>query len=80
MRHRSLFVGAIVGLVAGLVVSVSITFVDWRLNPSEIFHNEHGTDWAVVFETAASWFWPVFLAAFLFAVAVHYWVSRVQNS
>lgn len=79
MRTRSLFVGAIAGLVVGLVVSVSMTIADWRLNPSGIFHNEDGTDWAVVFETAASWFWPVSLAAFVLAVVIHYCVSRIQN-
>ena len=78
MRTRSLFVGVIVGLVVGLAVSVSMTIADWRLNPSEIFHNEHGTDWAVVLETLASWFWPVSLAAFVLAAVVHYCVTRIR--
>ena len=80
MRSRSLFVGVIAGLVVGLVVAVAMTIADWRLNPSAIFHNEHGTDWAVVFETAISWFWPVSLVTFVLAVAVHYWVSRIRSS
>ncbi len=56
-----------------------MTIADWWLNPAGIFHDERGTDWAVVFETAGSWFWPVFLATFLLAVVIHILVSRVRN-
>lgn len=77
MRVRSWLLGAIVGLLTGLVVSVSMTIADWRLNPSGIFHNEEGTDWAIVTETALSWFWPVALIALFTTAIIHSWMSRV---
>jgi hypothetical protein len=52
-----------VGVVLGLLVTVVMTTLDWRLNPSGIFHNAHGTDWKMVRETAFSWFLPVALVA-----------------
>lgn len=79
MRTRSLVIGATIGFVVGLLVSISMTIADWRINPSGLFHNQHGTDWAIVFETAFSWFWPVSLTAFLLAVVIHAWVSGIQD-
>jgi hypothetical protein len=78
MQRRSWFLGVIDGLLAGLLVSVPITIADWRLNPAGIFHNEDGTDWAVVAETAVSWFWPVALTALIATVAVQAWLVRVR--
>ena len=79
MRARSWYFGAIVGLLTGLVVSVAMTVADWRLNPSGIFHNEEGMDWAIVTETALSWFWPVALVALVATVIIHSWISRVRT-
>lgn len=78
MQRRSWFLGVVVGLLAGLLVSVPITIADWRLNPAGIFHNEYGTDWAVVAETAISWFWPVALIATIVTVAIQTWLARVR--
>lgn len=73
MRIQSWYVGAIAGICVGLLVSVPMTFMDWRLNPSALFHNEQGTDWNIVLETAFSWFWPVALPVLVVAVTVHSW-------
>lgn len=54
-------IGARSGLVAGVIVSALMTYPDWRLNPGGIFRDANGTDWAVVGQTAWSWFWPVAL-------------------
>ncbi len=78
MRARSWYFGAIVGLLTGFLVSVSMTFADWRLNPSGIFHNEQGTDWAIVTETALSWFWPVALVSVVATAFIHAWISSVR--
>lgn len=80
MHARSWYCGAIVGLLAGLVVSVPMTIADWRLNPAGIFHNEQGTNWTIVAETALSWFWPVALVALATTVLVHSWFFRRRTS
>jgi hypothetical protein len=80
MRVRSWLIGVIIGVVTGLIVAVPMTIRDWRLNPSNLFHNEQGTDWAVVIDTALSWFWPVGLAALITTVIVHSWLSRDRTN
>jgi hypothetical protein len=79
MRSRSWYVGATVGLLAGLLVSIPMTIADWRLNPTGIFHDDTGTNWAIVAETAYSWFAPVALVVFVAAVACHSWLSRTRK-
>jgi len=70
MYARAWQLAAVVGLLVGLVVSAVMTFVDWRHNPASIFHNESGTDWTIVAETALSWLGPVALVTFLATVIV----------
>ena len=79
MRARSWYVGVIAGLLTGLLVSIPVTIADWRLNPSGIFHDDQGTNWAIVADTAFSWFWPVALTAFAVTGLVHSWVSRTRT-
>lgn len=80
MHARSWYFGAIVGLLAGLLVSIPMTIADWRLNPSGIFYDEQGTNWAIVAETVLSWFWPVALIVLVATVFVHSWISRGRMS
>jgi H+/Cl- antiporter ClcA len=79
MRTRSWYVGAIVGLLAGLLAAIPVTIADWRLNPSGLFHDDQGTNWAIVAETAFSWFWPVALAAFVVTGLIHSWIFRKRR-
>ena len=58
-----------VSVAAGTLVAVVMTFLDWQLNPGGIFHDELGTRWTVVAETAASWFFPVASAAAVLSAA-----------
>lgn len=60
----------------GAVVAGLMTFLDWRLNPGEIFHGDAGTSWAVVQETFLSWFGPVFAAAAAIALIVAWLLGR----
>ena len=46
--------------LAFLTASVA-TYLDWSENPGGIFRDSTGTNWAVVWETAISWFVPVLL-------------------
>ena len=79
MIARSWYLGAIVGFVAGLLVSVPVTISDWRRNPSGLFHDDQGTNWAIVTETAFSWFWPVALFAFVATALCHSWLLRTRQ-
>ena len=70
MKRKYWIIGVLIGLMAGLVVGFVMTVLDWRLNPGGIFHTAQGTDWAVVVETAVSWFSPVSIIASAIALLV----------
>ncbi len=59
MKSSSWLLGAGTGFGVGFAVAATMTFLDWRLNPGGIFHDEMGTHWKVVWDTAISWFLPV---------------------
>ena len=79
MHAHTWKLAAISGLLTGLVVSAAMTFLDWRLNPASIFHDDSGTDWTVVAETALSWMGPVTLATFLATAIVLYAIAWIKN-
>ena len=79
MHAHTLTLASIVGFLTGLVISAAMTVLDWRLNPSSIFHDERGTDWAVVTETALSWFVPAALAASLATAVVLYVIAWIKS-
>ncbi len=78
MHARIWKLAAIVGTLTGIVVSAIMTFLDWRLNPGGIFHNDAGTNWTIVAETAFSWLWPVALIAFAATAVVLYAIRRIR--
>ena len=57
------------GVALGLFVASLMTFLDWRENPSGIFHGDNGTNWVFVRETFSSWFSPVAVPASIFALS-----------
>lgn len=67
------------GTISGVVVALVMTALDWRLNPSGIFHQEHGTDWLVVMETALSWFVPVLLLVSTLTWIVVFLIGRQRG-
>lgn len=76
MLRAIVYIGGPAG-IAGLLVSVLMTFLDWRQNPGGIFRGAAGTDWAIVVQTAWSWFWPMaVLFAALAAPVVIFWLRR----
>lgn len=66
-----------IGSITALIVAGTMTFRDWRLNPGGLFRDELGTQWDVVAETAASWFFPV--ATFVSVVAVLVFFSLFRS-
>lgn len=76
-RHtRNIAIGVSVGTVAGLIIAAMATFLDWRTNPSGIFHDSSGTDWLIVAETGLSWFVPVFVIATAVTFLILLWTKR----
>ena len=63
LTKKQAMLAVVVGVTLGVVAAAIMTTLDWRLNPSGIFHNEQGNNWKAVAETAFSWFLPVSLAA-----------------
>ena len=55
-RRQPWIRGVLSGATVGFVVASVMSYLDWRLNPSGIFHGEGGTSWGVVWETWVSWF------------------------
>lgn len=79
MHAHTWKMASIVGFLTGSVISAAMTFMDWWLNPSSLFHDERGTDWTVVTETALSWLGPTALAAFLATAVVLYVIAWIKN-
>ena len=69
-----------VGVVFGLIVASVMTFLDWHLNPGDIFHDAQGTDWVIVWETAVSWFTPIAVAMNIVAAVVLFLISRRKQT
>ena len=64
----------------GLIVALVMSYLDWQHNPEGIFHNEIGTNWDIVLDTAASWFVPVALVSSVLSIAVLTWFSRRKTA
>jgi uncharacterized membrane protein len=76
MNRKSWLLGGLVGVLVGLVVASTMSFIDWQHNPQGIFHDELGTNWDIVLETAVSWFVPVALITSILSIVVFSWISR----
>lgn len=76
MKKKYWVVGVGLGGTVGLLVAAAATFMDWHLNPGGIFHDAEHTDWAIVRETAISWFVPVAATVTALSLIVLYVVSR----
>lgn len=71
--------GLVLGFLLALMVSAVPTFLDWRTNPSGIFHGRAGTNLDVVLETFVSWLWPLFLVFSPVSIAVVAWISSRRS-
>ena len=58
---KSGFLSVVTSLSISFSISAIITFLDWKQNPSEMFHNiDEGTNWEITMATFNSWFIPLF--------------------
>lgn len=76
--QNSWLFGLAVGLVFASLLTTIFTISDWSDNPGNIFRDDTGTNWNFVFDTAASWFVPAFLYAFVVAAGFHLLISRLM--
>ena len=71
------------GLALGAAVSTVVTLViviwEWLENPGGIFHDESGTRWEFVLDTAVSWFVPTFLYVAVIASVLHLAWSGIKR-
>jgi len=74
MKKRHWIKAIIIGISVSLPIASFVTYLDWRQNPAEIFRGATGTHWSAVFETAASWFFPL---AAISTVLVSLWFFLV---
>ena len=72
-RLRLLTLCALAAAGAGLLVASTMTALDWRLNPSDLFHSSDGTNWDVVWQTWISWFLPVAASTLLACLPIGIW-------
>ena len=80
------------GLVSGAAVAALVTLImcvwEWLENPGGIFRDASGTHWNFVYDTAVSWFVPVFGWVTILAALGHlaatrlwgYWRNRQARS
>ena len=71
---------------AGLALAVAAVavFLDWRINPGGLFHDESGTNWRILGETGLSWFLPLLpatcgLSALVLGI-LGYWGRRQDRT
>lgn len=58
---KSSRLGLAVGIVTAVAVSLFFTTWDWIANPGGVFRDAGATKWSVIYDTAASWFWPILI-------------------
>jgi hypothetical protein len=79
MKTKFWIISILSGLFTGMVIAVIITYQDWQLNPSGIFHGEQGTNWPVVWETALSWLLPIWALVSALLLICLLIISRLRS-
>ena len=79
MKLRPWVIAVAAGTCLGSTVAAVMTYLDWRMNPGGIFVSAGQTDWAIVRETAFSWFWPVAAIASVAALLILLLASRLRK-
>ncbi len=61
-----------IGSTSAFILTLIITIWEWIENPSGIFHNENGTNWSFVYDTAISWFVPTFVNVTVISAIIYF--------
>ncbi len=62
--------------ILAAVIALTVTLLDWVINPDDLFHGTQGTDWGVVWQAWSSWFLPALAVIAPIALAVTWWQVR----
>ena len=73
---KTVYVGTCAGILVALLVAILPTAIHWYDNPGGIFRADTGTNWAIIFETWFSWFWPVAILLVPVTMLLHAWFSN----
>ncbi len=76
---RAWVFGSLVAFFAALALACIFSLWNWLENPSGIFHDENGTRWAFIRDTAESWFLPSFFTFFFPATIGHWLWQRLSG-
>jgi hypothetical protein len=71
---------ALHGALLATAVAAAVTFYDWWLNPSGVFHDAAGTNWPAVGETFFSWWLPLLPAGWAIAAGFHFLRRHLSRS
>lgn len=77
-KHFWLF-GPAIGFISAVIVTLVIVIWEWLENPGGIFHDQSGTHWQFVYETAISWFTPTLITIAIIASTAHLLVSMTKK-
>ena len=71
------------GIATGALISATVTLIvvvwEWLENPGGIFHNENGTNWGFLLDTATSWLVPTFIYVAVIASILHMAWSAIRR-
>lgn len=63
--------GPVSGIACAVLTTALFTAMDWARNSGGIFRDSSGTDWSIVYDTAASWFVPTLVYVTILAGLGH---------
>ena len=78
-KTKFLWFGIVTGALMSAIVTLIVVVWEWLENPGGIFHNENGTNWGFVFDTATSWFVPTFIYVAVIAAISHLAWSAIMR-
>mgnify|MGYP001815314922 CR=1 FL=1 len=79
MRTRFWLFGLVTGAAVAALVTLIMCVWEWLENPGGIFRDASGTHWHFVYDTAVSWFLPVFGWVAILAALAHLAVTRLRG-
>ncbi len=64
--------------VVSIVLTLIIVIWEWLENPGGIFHDQQGTNWHFVYDTAISWFVPTFIYVAIISAVLYFLLKLIQ--